>query len=102
MTSAPLDQPGAVRDENNFDPATILPFLRAQIPDFPNAPAELRQFQGGASNVTYLLKVGDREMILRRPPAGTKAKSAHDMGREFRIMQKLNPVRSEEHTSELQ
>jgi aminoglycoside phosphotransferase (APT) family kinase protein len=94
MTIAtPLDQPGAVRDENNFDPATILPFLRSQIPDLPRTGGvELKQFQGGASNVTYLLRVGDREMILRRPPAGTKAKSAHDMGREFRIMQKLNPV----------
>jgi aminoglycoside phosphotransferase (APT) family kinase protein len=90
--AAPLDQPGAVRDENNFDPARILPFLKSQIPDLRDGPLELKQFQGGASNVTYQLTIGGREMILRRPPAGTKAKSAHDMGREFRIMQKLHPV----------
>ena len=88
---APLDQPGAVRDENNFDPARILPFLKSRIPGLSDGPLELKQFQGGASNLTYLLKVGEREMILRRPPPGTKAKSAHDMGREFRIMQRLNP-----------
>lgn len=92
MTAAPLDQPGAVREENNFDPARILPFLRAHIPGLPQADASLKQFQGGASNLTYLLTIGDREMILRRPPAGTKARSAHDMGREFRIMQKLSPL----------
>jgi aminoglycoside phosphotransferase (APT) family kinase protein len=92
MNAATLDQPGAVRDENLFDPARILPYLRSQIADLPDGPVELKQFQGGASNLTYQLTVGGREMILRRPPAGTKARTAHDMGREFRIMQKLHPV----------
>jgi len=91
MTAALLDTPGQVRDENAFDTALILPFLRSQIADLPAGPAELKQFSGGASNITYLLTVGGREMILRRPPPGTKAKSAHDMGREFRIMQRLKP-----------
>lgn len=90
MNSAPLDQPGKVRDENSFDPARILPFLKEHLPNL-TGPAVLHQFQGGASNLTYLLKIGEREMILRRPPAGTKAKSAHDMGREFRVMQRLHP-----------
>ena len=91
MTAALLDAPGAVRDENAFDPTLILPFLKSQITDLPDGPASLKQFSGGASNLTYLLTIGDREMILRRPPPGTKAKSAHDMGREFRIMQRLKP-----------
>ncbi len=89
MTAVLLDSPGAVRDENQFDPEVILPFLRSQITDLPSGPVELKQFSGGASNLTYLLTVGGRELILRRPPSGTKAKSAHDMGREFRIMQRL-------------
>ncbi|MES2684778.1 MAG: phosphotransferase family protein [Pseudomonadota bacterium] len=89
MTAVLLDAPGAVRDENAFDPAVILPFLKSQISDLPDGPLALQQFSGGASNLTYLLTVGGREMILRRPPPGTKAKSAHDMGREFRIMQRL-------------
>lgn len=90
MSSATLDQAGKIRDENVFDPAVILPFLREHIAGLDGA-ATLQQFAGGASNITYLLKVGEREMILRRPPAGTKAKSAHDMGREFRILQRLSP-----------
>lgn len=91
MTAANLDSPGAVRGENAFDPALILPFLQSQIPGLSNGPLELQQFAGGASNLTYLLKIGERELILRRPPAGTKAKSAHDMGREFRVQQRLSP-----------
>ncbi len=91
MSDDLLDEPGAVREENAFDPELILPFLRSQIADLPFGPVELRQFAGGSSNITYLLKVGGREMILRRPPPGTKAESAHDMDREFRIMRRLRP-----------
>lgn len=89
--AAPLDQAGAVREENAFEVARILPFLRSRIPGLGDGPVELKQFQGGASNLTYALKIGTAEMILRRPPSGTKAKSAHDMGREFRVMQRLHP-----------
>jgi aminoglycoside phosphotransferase (APT) family kinase protein len=55
-------------------------------------PPEVRQFSGGASNLTYLLRYPTRELILRRAPPGTKAVSAHDMAREFRIQQALAPV----------
>lgn len=47
---------------------------------------------GGASNLTYLLSYPERDLILRRPPAGTKAASAHDMKREFTIQDRLRPV----------
>lgn len=87
----PLDAAGAVRDENAFDPTLILPFLKSQIPDLQDGPVELRQFPGGASNLTYQLTVAGREMILRRPPPGTKARGAHDMGREFRVLARLQP-----------
>jgi aminoglycoside phosphotransferase (APT) family kinase protein len=50
------------------------------------------QFPGGHSNLTYLITVGDRELVLRRPPFGSKVKSAHDMGREVRVLSKLAPV----------
>ena len=86
-----IDQPGQVRDENNFDAARILPFLRECIPSLPDGAVELKQFAGGASNVTYQLSVGARRMILRRPPAGTKPKSGHDMGREYRVLSQLHP-----------
>ena len=52
----------------------------------------MRQFSGGASNLTYLLRYPDLDLILRRAPSGTKAKGAHDMGREYRIQKQLAPV----------
>lgn len=89
MSETLIDQPGSVRDENAFDPEVLRPYLEAHVPDLPKGPMALRQFAGGASNITYELDVGGRKLILRRPPAGTKPKSGHDMGREFRVMKGL-------------
>jgi aminoglycoside phosphotransferase (APT) family kinase protein len=52
----------------------------------------VEQFPSGFSNLTYMIKVGERDLVLRRPPFGRKAKTAHDMGREYRILSALNPV----------
>jgi aminoglycoside phosphotransferase (APT) family kinase protein len=52
----------------------------------------VEQFPGGHSNLTYLVHHGDREYVLRRPPFGSKVKSAHDMGREVDVLSKLAPV----------
>jgi aminoglycoside phosphotransferase (APT) family kinase protein len=52
----------------------------------------VRQFAGGTSNLTYLLSYPHLDLILRRPPHGTKAASAHDMAREYRIQEALAPV----------
>jgi aminoglycoside phosphotransferase (APT) family kinase protein len=78
-----------VRAEDAFDVAAVDAWLRAQVADLPAGPPEVRQFAGGASNLTYLLRYPGRELILRRPPAGTKASSAHDMVREHRIQSAL-------------
>ncbi|MEE4244484.1 MAG: phosphotransferase family protein [Kangiellaceae bacterium] len=51
--------------------------------------AKVTQYSGGASNWTYCLSYDNRELILRRAPAGTKAKGAHDMAREFNIQSAL-------------
>jgi aminoglycoside phosphotransferase (APT) family kinase protein len=81
----------AVRDEDAFDVPAVDAWLRARTSLPPGLP-EVKQFSGGASNLTYLLRYGDHDLILRRPPTGTKAKSAHDMGREYRIQAGLKPV----------
>lgn len=91
------DAARAVREEDAFDVAAVDAWLRAEAADWvgelPPGPPSARQFPGGASNLTYLLAWGeDRELILRRPPRGAKAKSAHDMGREHRIQAALHPV----------
>jgi aminoglycoside phosphotransferase (APT) family kinase protein len=51
----------------------------------------VEQFPGGHSNLTYLLRWGGRELVLRRPPVGASVKSAHDMGREYRVLSRLHP-----------
>ena len=79
-----------VRDEDVFDIAKVHNWLNTYI-DEASHP-EVFQFRSGASNLTYLLKYPDRELVLRRPPIGTKAVSAHDMKREFLIQSRLKPV----------
>ncbi|WP_121254198.1 phosphotransferase family protein [Nocardioides ferulae] len=84
-----------VREEDAFDVEAVAAWLRENATAFADDLAgtpEVRQFPGGASNLTYLLRYPDRDLILRRPPAGTKAAGAHDMGREFRIQSALKPV----------
>ncbi|HET8664198.1 MAG TPA: phosphotransferase family protein [Nocardioides sp.] len=93
------DESRPVRDEDAFDVAAVVEWLaehgRVALPD---GLPEVRQFPGGASNLTYLLRWtqpgsdGVRDLILRRPPAGPKARSAHDMTREYRIQHALAPV----------
>jgi len=80
-----------VRDEDAFDVAVVDAWLKRQVPDLSGDPA-VRQFPGGASNLTYLLSYPGRDLVLRRPPRGTKAKSAHDMRREYLIQSRLRPV----------
>ncbi|WP_232680395.1 phosphotransferase family protein [Nocardioides sp. R-C-SC26] len=89
-----LDSPDgarAVRDEDAFDVAAVDAWLRAHADGvtWGDGVPHVRQFSGGASNLTYLLRYPARDLILRRPPAGTKAKGAHDMGREYRIQAAL-------------
>lgn len=82
---------GAVRTGEELDIARVDAWLKAQVRALLGPP-EVTQYSGGASNWTYRLKYPSHDLILRRPPAGTKAKSAHDMGREFRIQSALLPV----------
>lgn len=81
-----------VREEDAFDVAAVDAWVKEHAPSAPRGKPEVQQFSGGASNLTYLLRYPDRDLILRRPPAGQKAKSAHDMGREYRIQSQLAPV----------
>ena len=109
MDHSPVAGAGEVRAEDAFDVAAVAAWLRTQeldaaVPvdtqgdiqgniasDLDGEP-EVRQFSGGASNLTYLLRYPRRDLVLRRPPAGQKARGAHDMRREFTIQQRLQPV----------
>ena len=65
--------------------------LKSVLPHLEGEP-EISQFAGGASNLTYRLKYANDDLVVRRPPFGTKAKSAHSMIREYRVMNALKPV----------
>ena len=81
-----------VRAEDAVDAAAVDMWLREQGADVPTGTPTLRQFPGGASNLTYLLSYPTRDLILRRPPTGVKARSAHDMRREFTVQSRLAPA----------
>ncbi len=66
-------------------------YLKEHLPS-TEGPLTVEQFSHGHSNLTYLLKLGSMEMVLRRPPFGNQVKTAHDMGREYRVLSKLYPV----------
>jgi len=55
-------------------------------------PLTVEQFPHGHSNLTYLLRLGESEWVLRRPPFGNQVKTAHDMGREYRVLSSLGTV----------
>lgn len=93
MNKEGLDSAGGVRQGEELDTGKLVKYLQQQVDDFPS-DIEVNQFPGGFSNLTYLIKAGDKEYVLRRPPFGANIKSAHDMGREFRVLSALQPVYS--------
>jgi len=87
--TAGVDAPDQIRQGEELDIARLSAYLEGQ---FGPGAVEVAQFPGGHSNLTYLVRHGDRELVLRRPPFGSKVKSAHDMGREFTVLTKLSAV----------
>lgn len=85
-----IDQPKATRAEDALDVNAISAFVKSHYPNAHGA-LDIKQFPGGASNLTYQLNFENVSLILRTSPKGTKAKGAHDMAREFRIMERLKP-----------
>ena len=89
--TALIDQPKPLRDEDRFDVEAVDAWLKARVEGLDGSP-EVAQFSRGASNLTYRLRYANRDLILRRPPSGTKAKSAHNMVREYAVQKALKPV----------
>ncbi|WP_438865458.1 phosphotransferase family protein [Neptunicella sp.] len=86
-----LDKAGQIRSGEELPLETLIPWLHQHIDDL-QGDVQVNQYSGGASNWTYCLTFDNQQLILRRAPAGTKAKGAHDMGREFRLQHALKPV----------
>src|SRR5829696_6756733 len=86
-----IDRSSSVRPGEELPTEPLFQYLNARLPDL-STPLIVEQFPAGFSNLTYLLRAGDRELVLRRPPVGAKIKTAHDMSREYRILSHLYPV----------
>ncbi len=86
-----IDMPQAIRPGETFDQDRLRRYLQAQLPDL-QGDLVVKQFPSGFSNLTYLIQLGDCEMVLRRPPFGANIKSAHDMNREYTILSHLAPI----------
>lgn len=83
-----IDIGGSVREGEELDIRAVGNWLIEHGEEL-SGPVEVTQYSGGASNWTYLLKYENADYILRRPPKGTKAKSAHDMAREYHVQRAL-------------
>lgn len=79
-----------VRPGEELDSAALSQYLQGKLPG-DHSWVELEQFPGGHSNLTYLLRRGNEEYVLRRGPLGPVAPKAHDMAREFRILKSVHP-----------
>ncbi len=85
------DEPGEVRSLEALPIDVIAGWVRTILPQLQGTP-QILQYPGGASNLTYLLRYPEKDLILRRPPLGRKAKGAHDMKREALVLHALRPV----------
>lgn len=88
----------AVRASEQLDWGALADYVREKLSAVAGqlfetaAPMVVEQFPGGHSNLTYLLRCGDQEFVMRRPPFGPVPPKAHDMAREYRILEALHPV----------
>lgn len=82
------DRPTLIRPGEELDLAKLEDFFEKQLGFTGRLVIE--QYPHGHSNLTYFIRLGNREFVLRRPPFSSKVKTAHDMGREYRVLSKLH------------
>lgn len=93
MSGTLLEETIAVRRGEDFDREAVRRYLLEHVEGVPaDLPMEVRQFPSGASNLTYLIRIGDWEAVMRRPPFGPLPPKAHDMKRESQLLMRLHPV----------
>ena len=86
-----IDKPQQVREGELPDMDRLRSYLQPVLGGIADT-LEIKQFPGGYSNLTYLLSSGDEKWVMRRPPFGSKVKSAHDMGREYKVLSALEGI----------
>jgi aminoglycoside phosphotransferase (APT) family kinase protein len=84
----------AERPDERLDTTRLEPYLRAHLPgtegELPRGRMAAAQFHGGKANLTYMVRFGEQEFVLRRPPLGPIPPGAHDMRREHRVLSVLH------------
>lgn len=79
-------------DQQHINWERLEKYVKETIPGVPNQDMEVKKYSEGYSNLTYLIKIGEWEGVMRRPPIGKIPPKAHDMEREYTILQKVNQV----------
>jgi aminoglycoside phosphotransferase (APT) family kinase protein len=87
----PTHETIAVRPDEQFDEAAVAAYLKGRLPG-SDEPLTVRQFGGGAANLTYELDYGGHVYVLRRPPLGPIAPKSHDMAREHAVLSRIHGV----------
>lgn len=85
-----MDKTIEVRSGEELDYSRLTEYLRRNLDS--GSDLSIEQFPAGSSNLTYLVRIGDDEFVLRRPPFGNTVKSAHDMKREYDVLSKLSAI----------
>jgi aminoglycoside phosphotransferase (APT) family kinase protein len=81
-----------VSDPKGLDLGALTTWLERERPELVTGPLSATLITGGKSNLTYSVSTGTREYVVRRPPLGHVLATAHDMGREYRVMAALAPT----------
>ena len=81
-----------VNEAHKLDLDRLNEFLCSYLSDY-RGPLVIKQFKGGQSNPTYLLKTPDKKYVLRKKPPGNLLKSAHAVDREYRVIAALNQLK---------
>jgi len=88
-----IDSPKNIRPGEELDLIRLKTYLLDHLSGF-TGELEISQFPSGFSNLTYLLRSGEKEYVLRRPPFGANIKGGHDMSREYKVLKALEPFYS--------
>jgi aminoglycoside phosphotransferase (APT) family kinase protein len=68
----------------------LVSYLARELPgSAASGPVEAKPLSGGRSKLTFLVRAGEREMVLRCPPTAGSGGSAQDISREYRVMSQL-------------
>lgn len=86
-----IDNPKSIRQGEELNIENLKLFLHQNLPELVGE-LTVSQFPSGFSNLTYMVSIGDKEFVLRRPPFGANIKSAHDMAREYNILNNIAPA----------